>query len=271
MLRSLKAWLSLATYAYRITTYEAQLKLHGQLNSVFPLYKGIYQLWRTYRSCVCRYAYAHVGSENQALVTQRKWFWNWHKEKWKRPHSYARRTNWHVFQIVDPDVPTYSHSTLPYINCYIGNTKRCFNTRREHIRNVKNYAKGSNVVNHARRNNCIIDFENGKAFDKGSFSSRRIFEFWHKTKTNNSNSNIVFLGNTPFLLRNEQDTHSPTHTNSSLHIMTPIQDLPISSFVTLYKLTLFPFMFNPSKIADWQRNTRSRTYFMSEIALPTNT
>ena len=49
---------------------------------------------------------------------------------------------------------------IPCKDCpwnYIGETERCFKTRRkEHQRNLKNYAKGPNVANHAWQNNHSI-------------------------------------------------------------------------------------------------------------------
>ena len=52
---------------------------------------------------------------------------------------------------------------------YIGETERCFQTRKkEHQRNLKNYTKGSNVANHVWQNNHSIDFDNACAVDKGN-------------------------------------------------------------------------------------------------------
>ena len=55
---------------------------------------------------------------------------------------------------------------------YIGETGRCFETRRkEHQRNLKNYAKGSNVANHAWQNNHSIDFDNAYVLTKAITAS----------------------------------------------------------------------------------------------------
>ena len=55
---------------------------------------------------------------------------------------------------------------IPFSDCpwnYVGETGRCFQTRKkEHKRNLKNYAKGSNIANHAWSNNHLIDFENAR-------------------------------------------------------------------------------------------------------------
>ena len=65
---------------------------------------------------------------------------------------------------------------------YIGETGRCFQTRKnEHQRNLKNYAKGSNVANHVWQNNHSIDFDNACVIDKGNF--QKTLESWHTAKT----------------------------------------------------------------------------------------
>lgn len=49
-------------------------------------------------------------------------------------------------------------------------TSRCFQTRKkEHIRNLKICAKGSNIADHAWTNNHSIDFEHSKVIDLGNF------------------------------------------------------------------------------------------------------
>ena len=78
--------------------------------------------------------------------------------------------------------PKYRHPTnvlykIPCKDCnwsYIGQTGRSFTTRKkEHIKNVKNYTKGSNIANHAWTNDHIIDVENGKVIDKGNYRNRK--------------------------------------------------------------------------------------------------
>ena len=45
--------------------------------------------------------------------------------------------------------------------CYVGETGRCFETRKkEHVRNVKTYANGSNIAKHAWSFDHRIDFDN---------------------------------------------------------------------------------------------------------------
>ena len=64
------------------------------------------------------------------------------------------------------DLQTNVVYKIPCSDCswnYIGETGRCFQTRKkEHKRNLKNYAKGSNIANHAWSDNHLIDFENAR-------------------------------------------------------------------------------------------------------------
>ena len=67
---------------------------------------------------------------------------------------------------------------------YIRETGRCFKTqRKEHQRNQKNYAKGSNVANHAWQNNHSVDFNNACVIDKGNYCVQKTLESWHTAKT----------------------------------------------------------------------------------------
>ena len=53
---------------------------------------------------------------------------------------------------------------------YVGETGRSFKTqKKEHIRNVKNCKKGSNIARHARDYDHKIDFKNGKVIDSGNY------------------------------------------------------------------------------------------------------
>ena len=82
---------------------------------------------------------------------------------------------------------------IPCKDCtwnYIGETGRCFQTRKkEHQRNLKNYAKGSNVANHAWQNNHSIDFDNACVIDKGDYRVRKTLESWHTAKTVDAENN----------------------------------------------------------------------------------
>ena len=82
---------------------------------------------------------------------------------------------------------------IPCKDCpwnYIGETGRCFQTRKkEHQRNLKNYAKGSNVANHAWQNNHSIDFDNACVIDKGNYRVRKTLESWHTAKTFDADNN----------------------------------------------------------------------------------
>ena len=55
--------------------------------------------------------------------------------------------------------------------CYIGETGRCFEThKKEHIRNVKTCANGSNIAKHAWSFDHRIDFDNSSVIDKALFA-----------------------------------------------------------------------------------------------------
>ena len=71
----------------------------------------------------------------------------------------------------------------------MGETGRCFQTRKkEHERNLKNYAKGSNIANYAWSNNHLIDFENARVIDEGNYRVRKTLESWHTAKTINADN-----------------------------------------------------------------------------------
>ena len=78
--------------------------------------------------------------------------------------------------------------------CYIGETGRCFETlKKEHIRNVKTCANGSNIAKHARSFNHRIDFgvdfDNSSVIGKGSFCIRKTLEAWHTSATKHADDN----------------------------------------------------------------------------------
>ena len=74
--------------------------------------------------------------------------------------------------------------------CYIGETGRCFETRKkEHIRNVKTCANGSNIAKHAWSFDHRIDFDNSSVIDKGSFRIRKTLEAWHTSATKHADNN----------------------------------------------------------------------------------
>ena len=82
---------------------------------------------------------------------------------------------------------------IPCKDCswnYIGETGRCFQTRKkEHKRNLKNLSSGSNVANHAWKNNHCIDFDNACVIDKGDYRVRKTLESWHTAKTVDADNN----------------------------------------------------------------------------------
>ena len=84
---------------------------------------------------------------------------------------------------------------IPWASCpwnymYSGETKRSFGTRRkEHIRNTKQCAKGSNVAKHPWTFDHIIDFDNATIIDKGNNPTRKTLESWHTAKTVEADNN----------------------------------------------------------------------------------
>jgi len=61
--------------------------------------------------------------------------------------------------------------------CYVGEIGRCFETRKkEHIRNVKTCANGSNIVNHAWSFNYRIDFGNSSIIEKAPFALEKLWK-----------------------------------------------------------------------------------------------
>ena len=71
---------------------------------------------------------------------------------------------------------------------------RCFETRKkEHMRNVESYARGSNIVKHAWSSNHSIDFKNSQVIDKGSSRIRKTLESWHTASINHADNNSRLL------------------------------------------------------------------------------
>ncbi|XP_078367676.1 uncharacterized protein LOC144651609 [Oculina patagonica] len=97
---------------------------------------------------------------------------------------------------------------IPCASCpwsYIGETKRSFSTRRkEHIRNTKQCAKGSNVAKHAWTLDHAIDFENAEIIDKGNNRIRKTLESWHTAKTVEADNNSCPLPGQYNILLNKQ-------------------------------------------------------------------
>ena len=84
---------------------------------------------------------------------------------------------------------------MPCASCpwsYIGETKRSFSTslrRKEHFRNTKQCAKGSNVARHAWTFDHTIDFNNAEITDKGNSRIRETLQSWHTGKTVEADNN----------------------------------------------------------------------------------
>ena len=79
---------------------------------------------------------------------------------------------------------------------YVGKTGRSFETRKkEHMRNVKSYARGSNIAKHAWSSKHSIDFENSRVIDKGSSRTRKTLESWHTASIHHADNNSRPLPN----------------------------------------------------------------------------
>ena len=94
---------------------------------------------------------------------------------------------------VTPEQRTNVIYNIPCSDCpwsYVGETGRSFQTwKKEHIRNVKNCKKGSNIAKHAWDYDHKIDFENGKVIDSGNYRTRKTLESWHTATITNSDNN----------------------------------------------------------------------------------
>ncbi len=88
---------------------------------------------------------------------------------------------------------------IPCADCpwnYVGETGRCFETRKkEHMRNVESFARGSNIAKHAWSSNHSIDFKNSQVIDKGSSRIRKTLESWHTASTSHADNNSRPLPN----------------------------------------------------------------------------
>ena len=63
------------------------------------------------------------------------------------------------------------------------------------MRNVKSYARGSNIAKHAWSSNHSIDFENSQVIDKGSSPTRKTLESWHTASIDHADNNSRVLPN----------------------------------------------------------------------------
>ena len=63
------------------------------------------------------------------------------------------------------------------------------------MRNVKSFARGSNIAKHAWSSNHSIDFKNSQVTDKGSTRIRKTLEAWHTASTSHADNNSRPLPN----------------------------------------------------------------------------
>ena len=109
-------------------------------------------------------------------------------------------------------LPLYIKGLIPCQDCswsYIGETGRFLKTRKsEHVRNVKQGKKGSNVAKHAWTQDHLIDFANAKVIDKGNHRNLKTLESWHTALTDEADNNSNTLpAQYTILLRKELKKH----------------------------------------------------------------
>jgi len=124
-------------------------------------------------------------------------------------------------------------------------TGRCFKTRKkEHIRNVKTCANGSNTAKHARSFDHRIDFDNSSVINKGSFHIRKTLEAWHTSATKHADNSSKPIPNQYSILFKQW---SP-----NLHIFTLLLFFLFLFCLFLHIFYHFAFHFYLSKAVDWQ-------------------
>ena len=84
--------------------------------------------------------------------------------------------------------------------------------KKEHMRNVKSYARGSSIAKHACSANHSIDFKNSRVIDKGSSRIRKTLELWHTATIDHADTNSRPLPNQyPIILKKEELVFSHLH------------------------------------------------------------
>ena len=73
--------------------------------------------------------------------------------------------------------------------------------KKEHIRNVKNNAKGSIIASYAWTNDHVTDFDKGKVIDKGNYLSRKTLQSWHTALTDGADNGKPLPGQYAILLK----------------------------------------------------------------------
>ena len=88
------------------------------------------------------------------------------------------------------------------------------------MRNVKSYARGSNIAKHAWSANHSIDFNNSQVIDKGSSRIRKTLESWHTAYIDHADNNSRPLPN-PYsiLLKQNIDTYIHIFQSPVLYIL----------------------------------------------------
>ena len=126
---------------------------------------------------------------------------------------------------------------IPCASCswsYIGETKRSFTPRRkERMRNIKLYTKGSNVAKHSWTFNHDIDFNNSKIIDKSNNRSRIERHWSHSTRQK-------LLGRTIIRARSQDNTTFSKRNTNFLSIF----NILFSTYFYLLIYANFPLYLN---------------------------
>jgi hypothetical protein len=84
---------------------------------------------------------------------------------------------------------------------YVGETGRCFETRRkEHIRNIKSHKAGSNIASHVWSKDHSMNFSDGQIIDRGSYRPRKTLESWHTALDAQADNNCKPLPEQDYIL-----------------------------------------------------------------------
>ena len=86
------------------------------------------------------------------------------------------------------------------------------------MRNVKSYARGSNIAKHAWSANHSVDFNNSEVIDKGSSRIRKTLESWHIASIDHADNNSRPLPNQYSILLKKNIRHFHTYFSVSRFI-----------------------------------------------------
>ena len=118
---------------------------------------------------------------------------------------------------VPPEQRTNVIYNIPCLDClwsYVGETGRSFETQKKGT-----YSEGSNIANHAWKNNHNIDFANGKVIDSSNYHTQKT-ESWHTAFIVNSDNTLLL--STSIVFANCFLPHSFSIQHAPINIYTPL-------------------------------------------------